>query len=207
MRHEHSKWLAIDSTERQRERERALLHSRPAFQCWGGTSDGDGRMLFLFVRRCYSSSSKAWIQRQARDPYVKAAKSQHYRARSAFKLLQMDEKYRLIRPGHVVVDCGAAPGGWTQVAAAKARHVVAVDILPMEPVPNATVIQGDFTSPEVQAQVHEALQGSPVQLVCSDMAPRFTGNHMADHARSLVRQTCSYMHCLLFFLILLLGTL
>lgn len=131
-------------------------------------------------------SSKAWLQRQARDPYVKAAKSNQYRARSAFKLIQLDQKYKLIRRGNVVVDVGAAPGGFTQVAVNKGAKVIGVDLLAIEPIPNAHLIQGDFTQPSVQKTILDALEGRPVDLVCSDMAPSFSGNHTADHARSMV---------------------
>lgn len=131
-------------------------------------------------------SSKAWLQRQARDPYVKAAKSNQYRARSAFKLIQLDQKYKLIRRGNVVVDVGAAPGGFTQVAVNKGAKVIGVDLLAIEPIPNAHLIQGDFTQPSVQKTILDALEGKSVDLVCSDMAPSFSGNHTADHARSMV---------------------
>ncbi|KAL1933962.1 hypothetical protein VTP01DRAFT_8052 [Rhizomucor pusillus] len=145
-------------------------------------------MQTLFFRCCYSTSSKGWIQRQARDPYVKAAKANQYRARSAFKLLQLDSKYKLLKKGHVVIDCGAAPGGWTQVIARKVRDtglVVAVDLLPIDPIPNAHIIKGDFMDAKVQSKIQTTLQQRPVNLVCSDMAPSFTGNHFADHARSM----------------------
>lgn len=148
-------------------------------------------MQTLFFRCCYSTSSKGWIQRQARDPYVKAAKANQYRARSAFKLLQLDSKYKLLKKGHVVIDCGAAPGGWTQVIARKVRDtglVVAVDLLPIDPIPNAHIIKGDFMDAKVQSKIQTTLQQRPVNLVCSDMAPSFTGNHFADHARSMVRR-------------------
>ncbi|ORY94970.1 FtsJ-like methyltransferase-domain-containing protein, partial [Syncephalastrum racemosum] len=141
-------------------------------------------------RRVYSSSSKGWIQRQARDPYAMAARTSggQHRARSAFKLKQLDEKYRLMRRGSVVVDCGAAPGGWSQVAAQKVKSaglVVAVDLLPIEPIPNVHIFQGDFREPDMQTQIQQALQGRKVDLVCSDMAPNFSGNPLADHARSM----------------------
>ncbi|KAG0169158.1 hypothetical protein DFQ30_003913 [Apophysomyces sp. BC1015] len=147
-------------------------------------------MLNIFGRRAYSTSSKSWIQRQARDPYVKAAKSQQYRARSAFKLLQLNDKYRILRRGQIVVDCGAAPGGWTQVAVEMVQNkgkVIAVDLLPMDPLPGATVIQGNFLQRKTQVAIKSALQDKLVNVVCSDMAPSFSGNHLADHARSMVK--------------------
>ncbi|KAI9320058.1 ribosomal RNA large subunit 23S methyltransferase [Dichotomocladium elegans] len=130
-------------------------------------------------------SSKAWIARQSRDPYVKAAKSNHFRARSAFKLLQIDQKYRLLSRGQVVIDLGAAPGGFTQVATRKGAQVIAVDLLPMDPIPGADIVRGDFMRPLVRKQVLELVRGRPVNLVCSDMAPSFSGNHIADHSRSI----------------------
>lgn len=93
-----------------------------------------------------------------------------------------------MRRGSVVVDCGAAPGGWSQVAAQKVKSaglVVAVDLLPIEPIPNVHIFQGDFRKPDIQTQIQQALQGRKVDLVCSDMAPNFSGNPLADHARSM----------------------
>lgn len=138
--------------------------------------------------RLYSSSSKSWISRQAKDPYCKLAKAQHYRARSAFKLIQINDKYRILKPNHVVVDCGAAPGGWTQVAAEKVGAkglVIGIDLLPIDPIPNAHLLQGNFLRPSMQRAVHDILNGRRVNLVCSDMAPSFSGHHSADHARSM----------------------
>ncbi|KAI8150150.1 23S rRNA methyltransferase J [Fennellomyces sp. T-0311] len=140
------------------------------------------------LQRLYSTSSKSWIQRQARDPYVKAAKSNQYRARSAFKLLQLDQKYKLLRKGNVVIDCGAAPGGWTQVAANKVKSdglVIGIDLLAMDPIPNTHLVQGDFMRPALQKKILELIGDRKANLVCSDMAPSFSGNHMADHARSI----------------------
>ncbi|GAA5809061.1 hypothetical protein MFLAVUS_002464 [Mucor flavus] len=142
-------------------------------------------MIFL---RLYSTSSKQWMSRQAKDPYCKLAKSNQYRARSAFKLLQINQKYRLIRRSDVVVDCGAAPGGWTQVAAELTSEkglVIGVDLLPVDPVPNAHLIKGNFMRINTQNAIRDILDGRQVDLVCSDMAPSFSGNHTADHARSM----------------------
>ncbi|KAG2228072.1 hypothetical protein INT45_009118 [Circinella minor] len=147
----------------------------------------------MILRSFYSTSSKGWLQRQARDPYVKAAKSNQYRARSAFKLIQLDQKYKLLRKGYTVIDCGCAPGGWTQYAVEKAVRrsgdgggmVIGIDLLPIDPIKNAHFIQGDFTRPGVRKKVLELIGDKKVDLVCSDMAPSFSGNHMADHARSI----------------------
>ncbi|KAL4211201.1 FtsJ-like methyltransferase-domain-containing protein [Rhizopus microsporus] len=120
-------------------------------------------------------------------PHI-AAKANQYRARSAFKLVQIQEKYRIIRPNDVVIDCGAAPGGWTQVAAEKVSNqglVIGIDLLPMDPIPNAHIIQGNFLKASTQKAIQKVLDNRKVNLVCSDMAPSFSGNHLADHARSM----------------------
>ncbi|KAI9336270.1 ribosomal RNA large subunit methyltransferase J [Pilaira anomala] len=142
----------------------------------------------MIFTRLYSTSSKQWMSRQAKDPYCKLAKANQYRARSAFKLIQINQKYRLIRRNHVVVDCGAAPGGWTQVAAELTSDkglVIGVDLLPIDPIPNAHVLTGNFMRIKTQNAIRDLLEGRPVDLVCSDMAPSFSGNHTADHARSM----------------------
>ncbi|KAI7894536.1 cell division protein [Mucor mucedo] len=142
----------------------------------------------MLLNRLYSTSSKSWISRQAKDPYCKLAKANQYRARSAFKLIQINEKYRLIRRNDVVVDCGAAPGGWTQVAAeliSSKGLVIGIDLLPVDPIPNAHIIKGNFMRIRTQNAIREILDGRSVNLVCSDMAPSFSGNHTADHARSM----------------------
>lgn len=142
----------------------------------------------MILTRLYSTSSKQWMSRQAKDPYCKLAKANQYRARSAFKLIQINQKYRLIRRNHVVVDCGAAPGGWTQVAAeitSEKGLVIGVDLLPIDPIPNAHVLTGNFMRIKTQNAIRDLLEGRSVDLVCSDMAPSFSGNHTADHARSM----------------------
>ncbi|EPB81335.1 hypothetical protein HMPREF1544_11952 [Mucor circinelloides 1006PhL] len=139
-------------------------------------------------KRLYSTSSKKWMSRQAKDPYCKLAKANQYRARSAFKLIQINDKYRIIHRNDVVVDCGAAPGGWTQVAAEKVTKkglVIGIDLLPVDPIPNAHLIRGNFMRLKTQSAIRELLDGRSVDLVCSDMAPSFSGNHTADHARSM----------------------
>ena len=128
-------------------------------------------------------ASQRWLARQLNDPYVAAAKQQGWRSRAAFKLLELDDRFHLIRRGARVVDLGAAPGGWTQVAVQRgAAQVVAVDLLPMDPVPGAIVLQGDFTEPAMPQRLAEAL-GGKVDLVLSDMAPNTTGHAATDHLR------------------------
>ncbi|HET6607005.1 MAG TPA: RlmE family RNA methyltransferase [Rhodopila sp.] len=128
-------------------------------------------------------ASARWLARQLNDPYVTAAKAQGWRSRAAFKLIELDDKFHLIRKGARVLDLGAAPGGWTQVAVKRgAASVLAVDLLPVEPVRGATIIQGDFTDPAMPEQLTQALGGS-ADLVLSDMAPNTTGHAATDHIR------------------------
>jgi 23S rRNA (uridine2552-2'-O)-methyltransferase len=132
-------------------------------------------------------SSRRWLSRQASDPYVKQARSQGYRARAAFKLLELDERERLLRPGQRIVDLGAAPGSWSQVAQQRVGpqgRVVALDILPMEPLAGVDFIEGDFREVDVLQQL-ETLVGGRVDLVMSDMAPNISGIAASDQARSM----------------------
>jgi 23S rRNA (uridine2552-2'-O)-methyltransferase len=130
-------------------------------------------------------SSKEWLERQLNDPYVAEAKRRGYRSRAAFKLLELDERFHLLRRGGRVVDLGAAPGGWTQVAAARvgaAGRVVGVDLLPMEGVPGALLLELDFLAEAAPAAIQRALAG-PADLVLSDMAAPATGHAATDHVR------------------------
>lgn len=130
-----------------------------------------------------SAASQRWLARQLNDPYVAAAKAQGWRSRAAFKLIELDKRFGLIRRGARVVDLGAAPGGWTQVALQHgAASVVALDLLPIEPVRGAVLLQGDFTDPASAAAVETAL-GGKADLVLSDMAPNTTGHGATDHLR------------------------
>ena len=132
-------------------------------------------------------SSNRWLSRQASDPYVKQARSRGYRARAAYKLVELDERDRFLRAGQKVVDLGAAPGSWAQVAAERTGpqgRVVALDILPMDALDGVEFIQGDFREAEVLAQL-EALVGEKVDLVLSDMAPNISGIAASDQARSM----------------------
>jgi len=135
-----------------------------------------------------SKSSREWLKRHVNDPYVQRSKKEGWRARSAFKLLEIDEKDRILAPGGVVVDLGSAPGGWTQVAVKKvgARgKVVAIDLLAMEPVPGSAFLQGDFTTRAGLAAVEAALGESQPDVVLSDMAPNLSGIAISDQARSM----------------------
>ncbi len=132
-----------------------------------------------------SASSRRWLTRQINDPYVAEAKTAGYRSRAAYKLTQLDEKYRLLRPGARVVDLGAAPGGWTQVAVhgvGATGHVVALDLLEIDPVPGAECIVADVQSPEILQRLREAL-GGEADVVLSDMAAPATGHAKTDHLR------------------------
>jgi 23S rRNA (uridine2552-2'-O)-methyltransferase len=138
-------------------------------------------------------SNPEWIRRHVTDPFVKAATQHGYRARSAYKLVEIDDKDRLLKPGAVVVDLGAAPGSWSQVARERLTGkdgvfrgaVIALDILPMDPIPDVTFIEGDFREEPVAARLADALAGRRVDVVLSDMAPNLSGIAAADAARSL----------------------
>ena len=132
-----------------------------------------------------SSQSQRWLERQLNDPYVKAAKASGYRSRAAFKLVEINDKFSLLKPGGRVVDLGAAPGGWTQVAmraVGERGRVVGLDLLPVDPVVGATILQGDFQDSAAEAAVEAAL-GGQADLVLSDMAPNTTGHNATDHLR------------------------
>lgn len=168
----------------------------------GGKSkrSGGARSLTVKVRTAKGRklSSTRWLQRQLNDPYVAMAKTEGYRSRAAYKLLELDEKFNLLEEGMRIVDLGAAPGGWTQVAAraTKAdknaqkdksqkdkRKVIAIDLLDMEPVAGAFCVQMDFMDEDAPARLIEALQGHGADAVMSDMAAPATGHRQTDHLR------------------------
>jgi 23S rRNA (uridine2552-2'-O)-methyltransferase len=137
------------------------------------------------ARKGLSASSQRWLTRQLNDPYVRAARRSGYRARSAYKLMELDDRFRFLKPGAAVIDLGAAPGGWTQVAVDRVGpkgRVVGIDLLPMDPVPGAALIRGDFLDPEAPRKLTEAL-GRPADVVLSDMAAPATGHQATDHLR------------------------
>ena len=130
-------------------------------------------------------SSQRWLQRQLNDPYVAEARRLGYRSRAAFKLIELDQRFRLLRPGQRVVDLGCAPGGWTQVSVARVgRHgiVVGIDLAATTPLLGATVLTGDVCDPAIPAVTSEAL-GGLADIVLSDMAPAATGHAATDHLR------------------------
>ena len=135
-----------------------------------------------------SKTSKQWMREHVNDPFVQLAQKEGYRSRAAYKLLEIDSKDRLLKPGMVVVDLGATPGGWSQVASARVGRggkVVALDLLPLDPLAGVDFIQGDFCDETALRQLEGILQGKRVGLVISDMAPNISGVVSADRARGM----------------------
>ncbi|MGH7066780.1 MAG: RlmE family RNA methyltransferase [Acetobacteraceae bacterium] len=130
-----------------------------------------------------SASSQRWLARQLNDPYVTAAKASGLRSRSAYKLLELNDRFHLVRPGAKVLDLGAAPGGWTQAALALgAGRVVAIDLLPIEPIAGAFILTADAADPDFVERLRPLIGGA-ADLVLSDMAPATTGHAATDHLR------------------------
>ncbi len=149
----------------------------------GSAAPPRGVAVTLRTARGRSIASQRWLARQLNDPYVVAAKQQGWRSRAAFKLIELDDRFKLIRRGARVLDLGAAPGGWSQVALRRgALRVVGVDLLPIDPVPGAEFIQGDFTDPDMPDRLAQLL-GGKADLVLTDMAPNTTGHNATDHLR------------------------
>ncbi len=135
-----------------------------------------------------SKSSSRWMAEHFEDEYVKMAQTQGYRSRAVFKLKEIQEKDQLIKPGMNIIDLGAAPGGWSQLARqlmGKKNKLIALDILPMDALEGVDFIQGDFREEAVLEQLHAALEGAPVNLVMSDMAPNMSGNRGVDQPRAI----------------------
>ncbi len=135
-----------------------------------------------------SKSSQNWLKRHFDDPYVKQAKKAGYRSRAVFKLLEIQEKRRIIKPGQVIVDLGAAPGGWAQAAVplvGKKGAIIALDILPIEPIEGVAFIQGDFAEQDVRERLLLAINGRSIDLVMSDMAPNISGLRAVDQPRAM----------------------
>jgi 23S rRNA (uridine2552-2'-O)-methyltransferase len=130
-----------------------------------------------------TKTSKAWMQEHLNDEYVKRAQKDGYRARAAYKLIEIDDKDHLIKPGMTVVDLGSTPGSWSQVAMQRLKgqgHVIALDLLDMAPIPGVQFIQGDFREDVVLQQLEKSLNGKPIDLVIADMAPNITGISSVD---------------------------
>jgi 23S rRNA (uridine2552-2'-O)-methyltransferase len=142
------------------------------------------------AKKKVKSSSRRWLERQLNDPYVRRAQAEGYRSRAAYKLIEIDDRHKLLKPGQRVVDLGAAPGGWCQVAAARVKsmpeapRVIGIDYLDVDPVPGATILKMDFLDDEAPARLVEAL-GGPADIVLSDLAAPTTGHRRTDHIRTM----------------------
>ncbi len=135
-----------------------------------------------------SKSSRRWLQEHHSDPFVQQARREGYRSRAVYKLMELQEKDRLLRPGQFVIDLGAAPGGWSEYASqfvGDGGRLIAVDILPMDPIGDVDIIEGDFTEDAVFAQILERIDHCPVDLVLSDMAPNMSGIESVDQPKSM----------------------
>ncbi|RZJ95401.1 MAG: RlmE family RNA methyltransferase [Brevundimonas sp.] len=149
----------------------------------GGTAAGRGMGQKMKTADDKSMSSQQWIKRQLSDKWSEKARAEGWRSRAAFKLMEIDDRFNLIRPGSRVIDLGAAPGGWLQLAVQRgAKSVVGVDLLMIEPVPGAEILQADFTHAGVAEQMMEML-GGPPDLVLSDMAHNTVGHRQTDHLK------------------------
>jgi 23S rRNA (uridine2552-2'-O)-methyltransferase len=152
---------------------------------------GGQRMLRVRVKTAAkrSTSSARWLERQLNDPYVAASKREGFRSRAAYKLIEIDDKYRILKPGQRVVDLGAAPGGWSQVAADRVKsidgrgQVVAIDYLGMEPLAGVEIVQLDFTDESAEEKLKGLLRGGAADVVLSDMAAPTVGHAKTDHLR------------------------
>lgn len=149
-----------------------------------------GRPLGQKVRKGkLKSSSRRWLERHLNDPYVQRARADGYRSRAAYKLIEIDAKHGLLKGAQRIIDLGAAPGGWSQIAAGAtgssdaAPRVAAIDVLPMDPLPGVTVLQMDFLDPDAPSRLVEAVGGRP-DLVVSDLAAPTTGHRKTDHLRT-----------------------
>jgi len=148
-----------------------------------GRDSGRNSPQRLKTAKRHSASSQAWLERQINDPYAAEARAKGYRSRAAFKLAEIDDRLHLLRRGQRVLDLGCAPGGWIQVVQQRGvGAVVGVDLLPVEPLPPAIIVEGDFTEPGMGERLVELLGGAP-DLVLSDMAPNTTGHRQTDHLR------------------------
>jgi 23S rRNA (uridine2552-2'-O)-methyltransferase len=170
----------------------------------GGTGSGEGakrigpgggaRSLAVRLRtaRGRKVSSQRWLERQLNDPYVASAKREGRRSRAAYKLIEIDDKAHILRPGQRIVDLGAAPGGWSEVAAERVQsttgrgQVIAIDILPMEPLAGVTFLEGDFLEEGMQGRLRAALREGKADVVLSDMAAPTIGHTATDHLRIMM---------------------
>jgi len=150
-----------------------------------GSGRGERELKVRVKDKRKSPSSKVWLERQLNDPYVVRAKREGYRSRAAYKLIEIDDKHRVLKRGAKVVDLGAAPGGWSQVAAKRIGekgHVVGIDVLEMDEIPGVTFAQIDFLANDAPDRLKEML-GGPADVVLSDMAANATGHRQTDHLK------------------------
>ncbi|WP_185982735.1 RlmE family RNA methyltransferase [Aureimonas mangrovi] len=155
----------------------------------GGRGDDRGLNVRVKKKRGLTTSSRRWLERQLNDPYVRRSKADGYRSRAAYKLIEIDDRYKLLKPGLRIVDLGAAPGGWCQVSFQRtqkdgAAHVVGIDYLHVEPIPGVTLLELDFLDDTAPGRLLEALGGDP-DIVLSDMAAPTTGHRRTDHLRTM----------------------
>jgi len=149
----------------------------------GGTDEGRPQPARLKTAKMRTPSQQAWLERQINDPFAAKARAHGYRSRAAFKLAEIDDRLKVLKPGARVIDLGLAPGGWTQVALERGvRDIAGVDLLPVDPLPPAHILQMDFTDPACGPRLIELL-GGPPDVVLSDMAPNTVGHRQTDHLR------------------------
>ena len=149
----------------------------------GGQEGGRGKPARLKTAKQRTPSQQAWLERQVNDPFSAKARALGYRSRAVFKISEIDERFHFLRPGARVVDLGLAPGGWTQFAIERGvTNIVGVDLLPVDPLPPAVILQMDFTDPACGPKLIELLGGAP-DVVLSDMAPNTIGHRETDHLR------------------------
>jgi 23S rRNA (uridine2552-2'-O)-methyltransferase len=149
----------------------------------GGTEGGRGKPARLKTAKQRTPAQQAWLERQINDPFSAKARALGYRSRAAFKISEIDDRFRFFRPGVRVLDLGLAPGGWTQLAIQRGvTNIVGVDLLPVDPLPPAHILQMDFTDPACGPKLIEIL-GGPPDVVLSDMAPNTVGHRQTDHLR------------------------
>ena len=169
-----------------------------------GATDGGQRSMGVRLKnaRSRTPSSQRWLERQLNDPYVSASKRDGMRSRAAYKLSEIDDKYHLLKPGAVVVDLGAAPGGWSQIAAERVQsaggkgQVVAIDYLPVEALPGVEFVQLDFTDEGAEEKLKALLRDGRADVVLSDMAAPTTGHTRTDHLRIMgLAESAAYFAC------------
>lgn len=148
-----------------------------------GSDEARAKPARLKTAKQRTPSQQAWLERQINDPFAARARAHGYRSRAAYKLIEIDDRYGFLKPGAKVIDLGVAPGGWTQVAIERGvRNIAAVDLLPVDPMPPAHILQMDFTDPACGPMLLDLLGGAP-DLVLSDMAPNTVGHRQTDHLR------------------------